>query len=343
MYMEKPSISLITVSLNEEQHLQRLWEAVQQMSCLDEADVEMILVDGGSSDETVTKAKSIGFDQVLEIRGGTIPACRNRGARNAHGSWFAYLDADCEPDKGWFKHVLSYLRDGEPVAIGWPVSPPKPTTWVQRAWHFHWVTKNARFTERNGRQVVLCAAFRLLTTRNLVVHRSLFDDLKGFDEHLFTGEDTDFVFRAYHAGKTVVADPGLQVYHHGEPATLRAFYRQQTWHANRASYARILRNPRGRTGRNAPRFAVLFLAGLVLTSVALCSALIMHTPWPLAGMLPLLLLIVGPALLLSWRGRTILFFFPLCVLYGLYGLARALDLLGFYRRKQSWKSADAPR
>jgi hypothetical protein len=31
-------------------------------------------------------------------------------------------------------------------------------------------------------------------------------------------------------------------------------------------------------------------------------------------------------------------FVQLCILYAAYGLARSLDMLGFYRRKQSWKS-----
>ena len=80
-----------------------------------------------------------------------------------------------------------------------PVAPPEEATWVERTWNTHWTHKNLLLVEEEGRKVVRSEAFRLITTRNLVMNREIPEVLDGFDEELPTGEDTDFVFRALRA------------------------------------------------------------------------------------------------------------------------------------------------
>jgi hypothetical protein len=101
-----------------------------------------------------------------------------------------------------------------------------------------------------------------------------------FDETLTTGEDTDFAFRAKQAGCEVVALPSLRVTHLGEPATLRQYYRQQLWHANRKAYATILKSTGGKSGANAIFFSISFLMGLVLAAAGLVLAFWL-SPWAL--------------------------------------------------------------
>ncbi len=91
--------------------------------------------------------------------------------------------------------------------LGWPARPPEPHTWVQAAWLFHWSQKNPHREQRLGRDVVTREGFRLVTTRNLILHRAVADQLGGFNEELTTGEDTDFAFRADQAGIPVLGCP----------------------------------------------------------------------------------------------------------------------------------------
>jgi GT2 family glycosyltransferase len=228
---------------------------------------------------------------------------------------------------------VPYLQNEAPVIIGWPVSPPEKGTWVQQAWHTHWLHKN---TAANADEIIEKDAFRLITTRNLLCTRQALEQIS-FDEALDTGEDTDFVFQAYTRGIKVLAVPTLNVTHHGEPATLREFFRQQLWHANRRSYRKILRQTGGKTGGNAPRFTLLFLAGLMLALAGLLVSFIAGTALFLLMLLPLILLVVGPAVLMAARARKPLQILPLSTLYAAYGLARTIDLLGLHRHKQSWK------
>lgn len=331
-------LSILVVSFNERRHLDRLKASFDALRLPDGVSVETVLIDGGSRDGTAARARETDWTRVIELPGANIPVCRNAGLRESRGDWVAFIDADCELDPAWLQHAAPLLSGPDPVVLGWPVRPPLPGTWLQRAWHAHWLTKNFSPEDHQGVRVVRREAFRLLTTRNMVMTRSLADAVNGFDENLPTGEDTDFVFRAFQRGLLVLGLPSLDVVHHGEPATLRQFYRQQLWHANRSSYKKILAETGGKSGGNAPRFAALFLAGLGLALAGGIAAAVKSCPCWLLALLPLAALVFLPALRTALRAKKPLLVFPLGVIYFTYGLARALDLAGFYRNKPSWKA-----
>ena len=329
-------LSVLIVALNEARHIRRVVERLTALRRPEEVALEIVLVDGGSRDGTAEAAREAGIHQIVVLPGASIPVCRNAAARAARGDWLAYLDADVEVAPDWLETALPFLRGNERCVIAWPAAPPSPMTWVQSAWQFHWLHKNRRFEEWMGHRVIRHEGFRLATTRNMILHRAVFDAVNGFDEELTTGEDTDFAFRAYLAGIPVAGVPDLHAVHLGEPATLRQFYRQQLWHANRRSYAAIYQRTGGRVGGNAPRFAALFALFTLFAVAALALAVALHPLW-LAGALPLLGLIAGPALLVSLRGGTLRHLPALCALYAAYGLARALNVAGLDRTARNWK------
>lgn len=340
MPAEPRTLSVLIVAFNEERHVGRLLDAVAALRKPADVRIQTVVVDGGSRDGTVAAARARGAD-VVELPGANIPVCRNAGLRAARGEWIAYLDADCEPEAGWLEEALPFLEQPEPLVMGWPVSPPVPGTWLQRAWHTHWLNKNPRLDTWQGRPAVRHEAFRLITTRNMILHRAVADKLEGFDENLPTGEDTDFVFRAYQRGMPVLGVPALRVVHHGEPANLRQFYRQQVWHANRSSYTKIVRESGASTGGNAPKFTVLFLGCLLAALGGLLGAAVWRSPWPLLGLLPLPGLVGLPALRIGLKGGKPAQVPALMLIYTVYGWARCLDFLGFYRGKASWKAGKA--
>lgn len=221
--------------------------------------------------------------------------------------------------------------------MGWPAVPPEPMTWVQSAWRFHWTQKNPRMENFHGQQVVRKEGFRLTTTRNMILHRSVAVKANGFNEALSTGEDTDFAYRAYLADVAVLGNPALVVTHHGEPATLAQFYRQQLWHANRKSYEHIMKTTGGRVGGNAPRFAAAFLTTSLLAVAAVVGLIATGNFWLIALLIPFSAVVKGPALLMCLRGNNFHFFPALTVLYTVYGLARTIDLIGLSPSKPSWK------
>ena len=337
-----PTLSIVTVALNEATHLPRLKQSLDRLTLPPGVAFETILVDGGSHDGTAAVAKDLGFRHVVECAGANIPLCRNVGARHARGPWLAYVDADCELPADWLLHAWTWMSRGHTHLMGWPVRPPANSPWLPSAWRLHWSTKNRRWTEVDGTRVVKHQAFRLITTRCLVVKRSVFDALAGFDERLDTGEDADFTRRADAAGFPILAIPQLEATHYGEPETVGAFFRQQVWHANRHTHAAALRDGHAQGALRAPLFALLFLAcSLVACVSALRAAMTLNVVW-LCGLIPLGALVLGPALLTAIRARRMRFAGALALLYFVYGTARCVDLLGLSRDKRSWKRVGDP-
>lgn len=328
----------MAVALNEARHVGKLQASINRLARPAGFEIETILVDGGSKDGTVEAARTAGFTKIIELPGANIPVCRNAAIREASGSWLAFVDADCELAEDWLEQARPLLESAPKMIVAWPARPPEPMTWVQSAWLFHWLNKNQKFDEVCGRTVVKEQGFRLATTRNMIFHRAVADALRGFNEELATGEDTDFAFRAYMAGIPVLGLPALRAFHHGEPDTLAKFYRQQIWHANRRSYEHIRKLSGGKIGGNAPKFAALFLATFTLALAGIFAAAFIACGWFLLATLPLLALNAGPAALLSLRGKSFRHFFALCVIYFAYGFARMLDLLGLAQTKASWKT-----
>jgi glycosyltransferase involved in cell wall biosynthesis len=333
------TLSIVVVALNEAAGIRPLIASIQKLRKPASIAVETILVDGGSSDGTEARAREAGFTKVVELHGSSIPVCRNRGAAESSGQWLAYVDADCEIAEDWLEQALPLLKEHGEVVLGWPAEPPEPATWVQAAWKAHWVSKNPRTELLNGRPVVRHEGFRLVTTRNMILTRSVFEKLGGFDEELATGEDTDFVFRAYLQNIPVLGLPALRVVHHGEPATLAAFFRQQLWHSNRASYRRIMSKTGGRIGGNAPLFTILFLVGIVLFLAGL-AGVVTGCPFAAILLLPLPAVMITPALIVSHRAGNPGLILRLASLYAVYGLARAMEMTGCFRDKSNWKASN---
>ncbi len=330
------TLSIIVVSLNEADTIGHFAESVRRLRNPDNIPLEVILVDGGSTDGTAQRARNAGFAKVLELPGASIPVCRNRGAAEASGQWLAYVDADCELAEDWLEQAAPFLREHGEIILGWPAEPPEPPTWVQAAWKIHWARKNPHTELLDGKHIIRKQGFRLVTTRNMLLTRLVFDRLGGFDEELTTGEDTDLVFRAYLQGIPVLGVPALRVVHRGEPATLGAFFRQQLWHANRRSYRKIVKKKGARIGGNAPLYTVLFMIGLLLFLAGLGGAAAGYARAAIF-LIPLPALVIFPAILIAGRERNLKLVLPLSALYAAYGFARVLDLLGFSGGKTNWK------
>ena len=303
------TISVVVVAFNETKNLTRLQAAVYGARLPDGWMLESVLVDNGSTDGTAEVAERLGFTRVVKSI-GTIAAARNAGWRAASGELVAYTDADCEPDVHWVEEIIRLIGNKDRI-VGWPVEPPRPMTWVQAAWHAHWTSKRGRVDEdcrpktEDGRPIpgVICGekAMTLITTANLSLRRETMNRLGGFDEGLESGEDMNLLLRAQGMGVELVASPSLRVTHHGEPHTLREFYHQQQWHCSKGSFGKILKQTGRIRGGNAVWFTLLFGVGLALGLAGIVLAVIIQNGLYLMGLLPLLGLIGGPAVVIACR------------------------------------------
>jgi len=315
--MNKPVISVVIPALNEEKVIGRCLASLAAQH-IGPDQFEVIVVDNGSLDSTVAIARKFKSSlnlSVLEKKGSHVSAVRNLGAATARGQFLAFLDADCCAPPDWLGQAITLLQAGDGGVMGGYHSIPNPSSWLARAWY-------GDLSKRKQGPV------SYIPCGTLLISRSVFNKVGGFDETLQTSEDFDLCQRIGAAGYQVLAYPALSTVHLGTPQTLRTFYRQQQWHGRgvRTVFLRDMLHPG-------------FVKTFLLTGYTLF--------WTIASLLAIpiaitaynfYLLVVGPAFLLfgatamalrdAAQRRRFGLVFPLTILYLVYGLARCVSLLG---------------
>jgi GT2 family glycosyltransferase len=186
------------------------------------SDAEIVVLDNGSTDDTSAEVRAWSSESyvpvVLEYEAQPgLAVARNRGVAVARGDLFVMVDDDCNLREDYFVELLRlYVDANEPVLRGGRVelgnSQDLPLTikteTAARRWHLG--IASAR-TENLGNCFLGC---------NFLMSRAVYARLGPFDENLGagclipSGEDTDYIFRAYEAGMALEYVPNLVVFHH---------------------------------------------------------------------------------------------------------------------------------
>lgn len=213
---EKPLVSIIIPALNEEKNIGQCLEAIKHLDFHKE-NLEVIVVDNGSSDKTVEIAKLLGAQVVIKAD-ASIASLRNLGAGIAQGDVLAFVDADCVVARFWLAEALRELENRDVGAAGSNMQLGKQGTWVSQAWEFKKIGKNKR------REV------DWIQSGNLIIKRKCFEDVGGFDNRLNVCEDSDICYRIKSSGYKVISNPAICSYHLGFTNTLRSFFIKELWH-----------------------------------------------------------------------------------------------------------------
>jgi glycosyltransferase involved in cell wall biosynthesis len=212
------SVSFVVPALNEEKVLPGLVESISRVFP-DHGKYEIIVVDNGSSDATVERAREAGAT-TLERPGATVAHLRNEGVRLANGEIIVFLDADVRLLTGWylaFQHLVDRIRVNPNIISGAPLSCPPDASWIAKAW--------GDFSHRMHR-------LSHIGSGQMILHRQVFLHFGGFDSTLTTGEDFDLCRRAKDSGFLLQPDPGLAAMHTRLPKSLGDFVRREIWHGS---------------------------------------------------------------------------------------------------------------
>lgn len=182
--MSHPKVTVIIPVYNGESFIR---DSINSVISQSYDNWECIVVDDGSTDESASIIQS--FDQVVCVQQGhqCVAAARNRGVRQASGDYLAFLDADDIWDLDKLKIQVDFMEKNLEVDYS--------------------VTRHSIFLDhelkelpawvRTERQEAETTAY---IPSALLVRRSVFDAVGGFDESYRIGDDSDWFLRARDAG-----------------------------------------------------------------------------------------------------------------------------------------------
>ncbi|QQS05320.1 MAG: glycosyltransferase family 2 protein [Fibrobacterota bacterium] len=106
-------ISLVVRTYNESKHLGSLLEMVKRQK-LDDLEVEVVLVDSGSTDGTVGIAEAVGAKIVkIEKNQFTFGRSLNLGCQHAQGDVLVIVSGHCVPvDDQWLQRITAPVLEG---------------------------------------------------------------------------------------------------------------------------------------------------------------------------------------------------------------------------------------
>ncbi len=225
-------LSIIIPVLNEEENLPRLLASVQKQLFGSGLTYELIVADNGSTDRTPVIATENGAT-VVDAGGLTVGGARNRGAQEAEGNILVFLDADMILREGWvqaMQRILPQLAANQRQIIGGSIAAPPNASWIAQAW---FPDRPVGTTGNKG--------VRYVGSAHLLISRSFFNELGGFDPELRSAEDYDLCVRGRGAGAQIYKEPALSACHEGTPNSLQAFFRRELWHGGSGRLPQILK------------------------------------------------------------------------------------------------------
>jgi cellulose synthase/poly-beta-1,6-N-acetylglucosamine synthase-like glycosyltransferase len=314
-----PCISVIIPALNEQEMIGKCLDCLEQTE-FPRSLFEVIVVDNGSTDRTMEIGRSYSSRlniMVLQKANVNISALRNFGAAEAKGKILAFLDADCLVPRDWLRCALQQLQSEDTGIVGGNIFIPPDSRWVARAWY------GVGYAPKSGE-------VSYVPSGNLLVRRSRFLQVGGFNENLKTSEDFDLCVRARTAGLPIRAVAEMAVVHLRTPQTLGAFYRRERWHGTH-----VVKALRGNLHEMANFRAVAFALYILVCCLGVVAGLGLglvfqqYTLFAAASFG----IIVAPLACSIRKLRTIrggLFWMtllPLTVLHLVYGVARARALV----------------
>jgi len=188
--------SIIIPAKNEEKCLEATLKGICEQRNIAYIPLEIIVVDGGSSDSTVDIAHKFSDVVVTDIEGTkSIAHGRNAGVLYSKGDVIIHTDADvCFPDlEKLTKDIESLFQD--PIYVGATAKlKPKPDEATIIDYFMHSII-NSFFI------LSVFLGVPLARGELQIVRRSAFEEVNGYNGNIVVGEDCDLFYRLRRIGK----------------------------------------------------------------------------------------------------------------------------------------------
>jgi succinoglycan biosynthesis protein ExoA len=260
-------VSVIIPCYNEQDTIHLLLDAIYRQT-FPLKDLEVIIADGGSSDQTLEnihlfQASHENFKiQVIENKLRSIPAGLNSALRICQGDFIVRLDAHSEPAQNYIELCIKDLLDNKGQNVGgiWEIK-PGGEGWVAKsiatAASHPFAVGDARYRYSKQPGYVDTVPFGSYP-------RGLFDKIGNFDESLLTNEDYELNTRIRLSGGKIWFNPRIKSIYYARSnysSLAKQYWRYGFW-----KFKMLERYPKTLRWRQA--LPPLFVAGIIILAIS---------------------------------------------------------------------------
>ena len=208
------NISIIIATYNRSKDIIGFFDSVLDQEITDEFEYELVVVDNNSIDDTKEiihnyEDKFSGrLRYLFESKRGKSNAL-NYGVQNAKGEIFIFTDDDVILDPQWLKSIWKCYQEHDCDGVGGrilPIFPPNTPLWIKE--NRDYISGPLVIYDRGESTKKYDPSMIEFLGANYSFKREVFNDCGLFRTDVgpgisYVGEDTEFVNRAYKAGKNL--------------------------------------------------------------------------------------------------------------------------------------------
>jgi glycosyltransferase involved in cell wall biosynthesis len=208
-----PRVSFCIPTYNNNDTIERCLKSITGQ---DYPDLEIVIVDGYSTDGTVEIARK--YTDKIFYDGGKLGSARQTSIENSTGEILAIFDSDIIiPYSGWLINAIAYFNYNNKVSTVWPMNvAPGNASLITKLYFNHW---KIMIEDRIKKGRCVCGG------GNALFVRKYFEEIGGVDRNLHWGEDFDWANKLKNSGYRVIyiRDP-LQ---HDTMRSWRQYFKKQ--------------------------------------------------------------------------------------------------------------------
>lgn len=179
--IKNKKIAVITTIRNEERGIEKFLDSILNQSIVPD---EIVIVDGGSTDRTADIIKRYekcnSSIKLITKDGCNISQGRNIAIKNSNSEIIAVTDAGCILDDNWLRNITRPIFEGKAMAVGGNYMPHTTSDFEECLALLTFKTLNYNEEEF------------LPSSRSIAFEKSVWEEVGGYPEWLYTAEDTLF-------------------------------------------------------------------------------------------------------------------------------------------------------